>query len=468
MEPHPLKATVKYPAGRDSQMMMPIPTQSSMPGAKTKPAGASYSGGDWDKAKRNSGPTKPRKQPTSHHVLDINAQLFEAIKQEKPRIVKRLLDSKASPNAQLGEQNQTPLILACGIQDDRARKTIVNLLLQRGADINQQTASGRNAITSAVLLDDMDTVSTLLEYDCDIKLVDCDGNNALCYAAMVGNENIVRRLVHESLKRKVEIDHQNMRGLTALLIACQEGHLEAARTLVIEGRASTTIRDLENFMNAHDWMKMKGHYSPQELTFLLPSRRRKHGYQNKKKGIKTLTDYLPISDPHEGQESPNVFTVRRKSLEEDKLVLPRLGDPHLMKSASATTLISTTSPLSGSGSVSMFSIPKRSMFEVAEPKRAYHHGSTSSSRATIPRPASIPSVPFSSVKTDVYRSSYLDRRKSFLSKNRQSEYYHSGALEPIGFDPKEKISKLATVQHVSNSTSDSKKHNSLPPLDRKI
>ena len=446
---------------------MPIPTQSSMPGAKTKAAGASYNGGDWDKSKRKLGPAKPGKQPTSHHVLDINAQLFEAIKQEKPRLVKRLLDSKASPNTQLGEQNQTPLILACSIQDDRARKAIVDLLLQRGADVNQQTASGRNAIINAVLLDDMDTVSTLLEHDCDIKLVDCDGNNALCYAAMVGNENIVRKLVHESLRRKLEIDHQNMRGLTALLIACQEGHLEAARTLVIEGRASTTIRDLENFMNAHDWMKVKGFYTPQELTFLLPSRRRKYGYQNKKKGIKTLTDYLPTSDPHEGHESPNVFTVRRKSLEEDKLVLPRLGDPHLIKSASATTLAQPQSSLSGSGSVSMFSLPKRSMFDIAEPKKGYHHASTSSSVAPIPRPASIPNAPFSNMKTDVYRSSYLDRRKSFLSKNCRCEYYHSGALEPIGFDPKEKISKLATVQHVSNSTADNKKHNSLPPLERK-
>ncbi len=452
---------------------MPIPTQSSMPGAKAKAGRASHNSGDWDRTKRKLGPAKPGKQltsspgplrlgkqSTSHHVLDVNAQLFEAIKQEKPRLVKRLLDSKASPNTQLGEQNHTPLILACSIQDDRARKKIVDLLLQRGADVNQQTASGRNAIINAILLDDVDIVSTLLEYDCDIKLVDCDGNNALCHAAMVGNENIVRKLVHESLRRKLEIDHQNMRGLTALLIACQKGHLEAARTLVTEGKASTTIRDLENFMNAHDWMKVKGFYSPQELTFLLPSRRRKYGYQNKKKGIKTLTDYLPTSDPHEGHESPsNVFTVRRKSIEEDKLVLPRLGDPHQMKSVSATTLKSTPSPLSGAGSVSMFSLPKRSMFEAST--------STSSSVAPIPRPASIPNVPFSNMKTDVYRSSYLDRRKSFLSKNRGCEYYHSGALEPIGFDPKERISKLATVQHVSNSTSNTKKHHSLPPLERK-
>ena len=446
-----------------------------MPGAKAKTE-ASYNTDDWDKAKRKPGPTKAGKMPTSHHVLDVNAQLFEAIKQEKPRLVKRLLDSKASPNTQLGEQNQTPLILACSIQDDRARKTIVDLLLQRGADVNQQTASGRNAIINAILLDDMDTVSTLLEYKCDINMIDCDGNNALCYAAMAGNEHIVRKLVHESLRRKLEIDHQNMRGLTALLIACQEGHLEAARTLVIEGRASTTIRDLENFMNAHDWMKVKGFYTPQELTFLLPSRRRKYGYQNKRMGIKTLTDYMPTSDPHEGHESPsNVFTVRRKSLEEDKkLVLPRLGDPHLIKSASATTLESkpsslsgfgsTPSSLSGFGSVSMFSIPKRSMFDVAEPKKGYN---TATAASSIPKPAATPRVPFSNVKTDVYRSSYLDRRKSFLSKNRRCEYYHSGALEPIGFDPKEKINKLATVQHVANSASDSKKHKSLPPLERK-
>ena len=438
---------------------MPIPTHSSMPGAKT---GATSSSGDLDKPKRKTG----SKKLLSSHV-DINAQLFEAIKQEKPRVVKRLLDSRVSPNTQ-GVQNQTPLILACTIQDDRVRKTIVDLLLKKGADVNQQTASGQNAMINAILLDNMDTVSTLLEHGCDINLVDCDGNNALCYAAMVGNQNIVRKLVQESLRKKMEIDHQNMRGLTALLIACQEGHLEAARTLVIEGGASTTIRDLENFMNAHDWMKVKAFYTPQELTFLLPSRRRKYCYHNQqKKGIKTLTDYLPTSDRHEDHESPpNVFTVRRKSLEEDKFVLPRLGDLQLTKSASTIALAPQPSSLSGPSSMSMFNLPRRSMFDVAEPKKS-HRASTYSSVAPIPRPVSIPNVPLSNVKTDVYHSSYLDRRKSFLSKNRKYEYYHCGALEPIGFDPNEKISKLATVQHVSNSTSDSKKHNSLPPLERK-
>ena len=231
---------------------MPIPTHLSTSEAKAgaeppsgtgsgidfKSSGAQLARSQRDKPRKRVG-LKPGKLSTTH--VDINTQLLDAIQQEKPRVVRRLLDSEANPNTQ-GVQSQTPLILACTIQDSIVRKTIVDLLLKKGADVNLQDMSGQSALIKAVLLDDIDTFSTLKENDCDVSLVDCDGNNALCYAAMQGNNDIVRKLVHESLRRKLEIDHQNMRGLTALLIACQKGHLETARILAIEGGASVTIR----------------------------------------------------------------------------------------------------------------------------------------------------------------------------------------------------------------------------------
>ena len=402
------------------------------------------------KQKRKLG-NKPEKPCTAQ--ANIDDQLLDAIKQEKPRVVKRLLESKANPNT-AGEQNYTPLILACTIQDCSVRKTIVDLLLKKGADVNQQTTSGRSAMMNAVLLDGVDTVSTLLVNNCDINLVDCDGNNALCYAAMLGNNDIVRKLVQESLRRSTKIDHQNMRGLTALLLACQKGHLETARIIAVEGGASTTIRDLENFMNAHDWMRLKGTYTTQELAFLLPTRKRRD--------ILYYQDRQNKDDvPSKAHSESHVFTV--KSFEESKSLLPTLPDHSPTKSASTTALVPLSSQLFGPRAMSMYNISKRSMFDVPVSQTC-----TSSTKLVVPIRPSIPTEPFSTVKRDVYRSSYLDRRKSILNKSRKSEYYHRGALAPIGFDPNEKINKLATVQHTSrNGVSDSgktQKHNSLPPL----
>ena len=387
------------------------------------------------------------KLPTT--TLDsYNALLFDAIREEKPRIVRRLLASNLNPNMQ-GERNETPLFVACNIRNDRARKKIVELLLRKGADVNQQSISGRSPVMNAILIDAIDTVSTLIDNNCHINLVDCDGNNALCYAAMLGNTDIVRRLVQESSRRKLEIDHQNLRGLTALLIASQKGHIETAKILVMEGAASTTIRDLENFMNAHEWMKVTGTYTTKELAFLLPSRKRRNYRQEQQnKGIRTFNDYVPLREHEEDCESTNVFTVQSKSLDDSNFVLPTLIDLQPTQSVSSTAF--------GPNSESVYNLPKRSMFDIP----AYSTCSSASSRKlqVHKRTASI-----STTKKDVYHSIYLDRRKSLLGKSDKYECYRE--LQPIGFDPNEKISKLATIRG-SKSICDKQKHNSLPPLQR--
>ena len=112
---------------------------------------------------------------------------------------------------------------------------------------------------------------TLLEAHSDISLEDSDGNNALCHAARLGYEEILQRLVREFKRSKVSVDQKNMHGLTPLLLACQEGHLICARILVCEGGASPTIRDLDNFMNAEEWMTLSGFFTSAELAFLSPS-----------------------------------------------------------------------------------------------------------------------------------------------------------------------------------------------------
>ena len=404
---------------------------------------------------------------TSHSNPDL--QLSEAVVQGKSRVVKRLLDSRANPN-HANEVGQTPLMLACFIQDDESRKTILQLLLRKGADVNIQDFRGMTVLMSAIQVEDMDTTQFIMSHGCNVQLVDGDGNNALSYASALGNEQLVQALVRVFKRQRASIDHQNHQGLTPLLIACQEGHLEVARILVNEGGASPTIRDLDHFMNAQEWMSMSGFFAEEQLAFLSPSGLKRSYYRKQRqlKGIRTLHDCVLSHDHLEGNESPNVFSLRRRSLEEKQTHLPDLATTN----SSSTTRHRSSHRQSVDGPKSMFGEASgKSMFDVPMVSKTpgYALG------CPIPQKQSSHSkTPFQTVKSDLYSSSYLTRRKSFLSRNPRSGLYHSGALDPLDDIQPRGQRSAETDTHGRSSVNDKigshsnrkGKHDLLPPIKR--
>ena len=405
---------------------MPIPGQSSEETTAARPK---------KKASRHA---KAASSVTSTH-LNQNSQLLEAITQGKPRLVRRLLDSRSDPNYQGGPNMISPLMLACEVREEEAREAIVDLLLSKGADVNLQDAAGKTALMKAVLLDIPLLFSKILQKGADVRLVDVDGNTALSYAAEMGDAECVKLLVREGKRKSIHPDHQNLHGLTPLLLAAREGHLEVAKILVDAG-ASLSKRDLDNFMTAQEWMKLSSCYSEQELRFLSPSRKKKNFYRQErmKKGIKTLADYLPRLDESSGLDSPNVFTIS----DSRPVQFPTLqGNP-----------FPTTTPEEDHSPVkSMFDVPaKKQISPLQHPGLG---GDSMKRRSSI----SFPSV--SSVKTDLYKSSYLSRRKSLLLKNSLSDGYHTGALAPL-------TDSTHPPQTHSKDMS-STKTNRLPPINNK-
>lgn len=381
------------------------------------------------------GAVKPKKKgqskakvasSTSSH-LDHNSQLLEAVSQGKPRVVRRLLDGKADPNFQGGPNKASPLILSCEIKDEVARETIVDMLLDKGGDVNLQDACGKTALIKAIS-NEIPTTSKLLKHGADVGIADGDGNVALNHAAELGNVECVQQLVREGKRRKLKlVDHQNLHGLTPLLLAAREGHLDTARILVDEG-ASLSKRDLEHFMTAQDWMKLSGCFSSNALQFLSPGGRRKqyHRQERIKKGIKTLADMLPtVSDGD--MDSPNVFSFQQPETKHFQL----------------PTLYADSAP----------EPPIKSMFDVAikTPKKQAS-SSLSSAQKTRRHSISFPSE--ASVKTDLYTSSYLNRRKSILLKNSQSDGFHTGALAPLAPPPTTSANRR---EHMKNASK-------LPPI----
>lgn len=392
------------------------------------------------KAGRNA---KAAASVTSTH-LNQNCQLLEAIAQGKPRVVRRLLDSRADPNYQGGPSMASPLMLACEIRDEEARETIVDLLLAKGADVNLQDAAGKTVLMKAVLLDLPSVFSKMLQKSADASLVDIDGNVALSYAAEVGDVECVKSLVK---KKSVHPDHQNLQGLTPLLLAAREGHLEVAKILVDAG-ASLSKRDLDQFMTAQEWMKLSSCYSHHQLQFLSPSAKKKNFYRQErmKKGIKTLADYLPRRDESSGYESPNVFTIS----DNGSVQFPSLR---------ASTFSAPTTPQqerTTSSVKSMFDVPAKKQISPLQ-----HSGSAPTMDSMVKRRSSIAFPSIASVKTDLYSSSYLTRRKSLLLKNSLSDGYHTGALAPLTST----TNSLAQPSH-SRDMPSTNKTSRLPPINK--
>ena len=374
--------------------------------------------------RKKGGKIKPQ---VSH--LNLSLQLLEAIQQGKAKIVKRLLDSRVDINV-VTDSGQSPLLLACSLKESVNREKITSLLLDRGCQINLPDRAGVTALMIAVDNQDEGLVSKLLEKGADVGLSDFEGNTALCHAAKIGDPNILRTILHETQRHKINIDQKNMRGLTPLLIAAQNGHLEAAKILVEKGKASSTIRDLDNFMTPEDWMKQTSFYSPSDLSFLSPRMRHKRS----KKGIKTLADYLSSDDLESTGSSPNVYEFRldEASSHQSSITLPHITSHH--------------DPVSGKSTKSMFDLPSLATSKQSVTPSFSHGKPVPLTRLSNDHHPTLTKNP----KADLFQSNYLRKRKTMLGPIRRSKFYSEGSLEPLSSRPP----SLLRMDSVSEETSD--------------
>lgn len=383
---------------------------------------------------------------------DLQAQLMNAVVQCKPKVVKRLMDQRIDPNC-TNELGETPLILACQLEDDESRRMIASLLIKRDANLNIQDVTGNSAISNAVKNNDEQLVETLIEKGVDISQISGEGNSLLCCAATNGNVNITKLVLREVLKQKLPVDHKNMHGLTPLLLAAQGGHINVAKMLVSTGKASITIRDLDHFMTAEQWMKQSGLYLPQEIAFLSPKSRHR-----RKNATKSL--FESVMDL-ESESSPNIFTLQSSKNEEKQrnsfVSLPNISSPSLPKK----TDDAATRSMFDLPAISTTSLPKSNMYST--PMRPETHFKTEQ----------LPSAAGS--KRDIFASSYLNKRKAIVERNRKSKFYAQGSLEPLHSDsvpslpPPPSLTRMNSISETTDERknqdyNEKKQHAKLPPL----
>lgn len=116
---------------------------------------------------------------------------------------------------------------------------VLELLVQRGAEVDQQDSAGRTALMMATINRHEKVVVDLLQHGAEINRQRINGCTALMMAAHTGS----RRIVHLLLQHGANANHQNARsGDTALMLATDYNHPTVVARLLRAG-ASLKLRN---------------------------------------------------------------------------------------------------------------------------------------------------------------------------------------------------------------------------------
>ena len=166
-------------------------------------------------------------------------EIENCCRENLPNILNYLIENKA---ANIKTKNQFLLLAS-----KNGHKEIVNLLLEKGIDINQTDEYGKNALHLASWYGHIDIVQLLIEYRFDFNQTDEYGLNALHLASRYGQIAIVQLLI----KRGMDIKQKDsLFGQNALHWASEGGHREIVQLLIKEGiDINQTNEDGENALH---------------------------------------------------------------------------------------------------------------------------------------------------------------------------------------------------------------------------
>jgi ankyrin repeat protein len=142
-----------------------------------------------------------------------NTPLIEAVHQKQAEMVRTLLSCKVS----LDPQNEKKLAAIHFVRD----LPTLYILLNAGADINAQAASGLTPLMLAIRSNYEIFAKTLVDAGADIRLKDAEGMTALHYASSWGWDE---SLLHALVEAGADVYAKNNRGLTPTDIARNRHH----------------------------------------------------------------------------------------------------------------------------------------------------------------------------------------------------------------------------------------------------
>lgn len=184
---------------------------------------------------------------TVKNIKDGMTPLLTAVSYRRMLVTEILLDEGADPNLttqKLGISNITPLMIA----SQQGPVEIVKDLVNYGAEINTKTTgiiAGNTALMVAIKNQRDDIVQFLLSENADVNIVTTSGEvanvNALMIAAQTGNLPLVKLLTSIPY---IKLDTEDSEGRNALVYAYISGNIELISYLISLGM-KTSLSPLE-------------------------------------------------------------------------------------------------------------------------------------------------------------------------------------------------------------------------------
>jgi ankyrin repeat protein len=171
-------------------------------------------------------------------LADGSSPLLLAAGDGNEALVAILIAGKASPG-RANRSGVTPLAAAAG----SGHQAVVSRLLAAGAPVDSQSARGWTALFHAIAEGRLLIVDQLLQAGASGAHRDVNGTVPLMIAAAACAECIAPLLAHGA-----ELDAVDVQGITALMVAAQNGQQRAVGALLAAG-ADATRRD----RNGRDW-----------------------------------------------------------------------------------------------------------------------------------------------------------------------------------------------------------------------
>ncbi len=152
--------------------------------------------------------------------------LIAASAQGHRDVVNLLLDKGADVNAR--DKNGVTALIPTS---ENGHKEVVLLLLAKGADVNAKTNKGSTALFLASQNGYKEVVKTLLAKGADVNAKTNNGATALMVASGLGHKEIVQAL----LDMGADVNAKTNKESTALMFASQKGHKEICELLIRAG-----------------------------------------------------------------------------------------------------------------------------------------------------------------------------------------------------------------------------------------
>lgn len=160
--------------------------------------------------------------------------LYWAIRSGRLFPVKLLLDSGISPNSYY----QGVSMLMTAVSSKNIPLSVVQLLIEKGADINVVDLNQSSLLLSAARTGSKEVAEYLFESGCDFHTPDVDGNTVLMWAVRNGYESLARKLLDSG----ANINAKTINGKTALFFAIIYRQ-EKCVQLLLEHEANVNIVD---------------------------------------------------------------------------------------------------------------------------------------------------------------------------------------------------------------------------------